>query len=733
MRAGLGGILLAALLCSASPVALAQGLSTAAEAGRDPVALVADSVEYDERAGTVTARGNVEVFQGLRTLTASEIVYESRTGLIRATGPIVLRDSTGSTVIADAATLDSSLREGIIQGARAIVGESGGTLAAVEGQRVDGRYSVLSRVVYSACEVCTASPVPLWQIRARRVVHDQQERMIHYEGAIFDVAGVPVAYLPFFSHPDPTVERRSGFLAPTFKSSNTFGFAVQAPYFIDLGPSRDATITAYPTTADGPIMLGEYRQAFDNGRMSFEGSGAVVDTGTDGDWQGRGHLFGRGAFNVGSALEDMLGAGRDTTASFNLQLVSDSTYLDRYDLSESDRLASDAYLQRWGRDGFFRFGAVSFQSLRETEFDEKRMFLLPEFAGRQTMALDGNLGTVGIDANSVYLGRLEGRDTGRIGFGADWETGIILPIGLALRGFAEAKMDGYLIRDDESFEDDTAFRIHPQIGAEARYPLVATFMGTTHLVEPGVQLIVSPDDTDQDDIPNEDSVNVEFDESGIFSRNRFPGRDRVETGTRLNVGVRYARVADDPLTLDASFGRVFRLSDDSAFSDESGLVSRQSDFVAGFGVGYAPFFNLTNSIRLDDDFELRRTEVQGVLNLRPAQLTASYVFLGSDPTAGAEEDRAEFHATANVQLTRNWNVGGLLRQDLENDQTVRVGGRVGYRNECTALEFFVGRDYPNRSDEDAEFLVGLRVQVLGQADPSRRAAGSCARTALRTN
>lgn len=730
-RKAQGGVLLAMALGLAGSAAAQSQVSLREEVRRQPVALVADSVSYDEAAGTVTASGNVEVYQGDRTLTASRIVYDSRADRITATGPIVLRDSTGSTVLADAAELDASLRNGVVEGARAVIGNGAGTIAAVEGQRIDGRYSSLQKVVYSSCDVCFISPTPLWQVRARRVVHDEQERMIHYEDAWFDVMGVPVAWLPYFSHPDPSVERKSGFLAPTIQQSSVYGLAAKIPYFIDLGPSRDLTLTAFPTLGDGPLLEAEYRQRFDFGRLDLAGSVGLVDTGPDNSLSGRGHLFGSGDFAVGDAMESALGFGAGSRAGFQLQTVTDDSYLDRYDFSDLDRLESEAHLERYAPTGYFRLNTTHFRSLRETEPDGKNIYLLPEFALRETRGLGEDFGTVGFDASAVVLTRPEGRDTARMSVGLDWEKEAILPMGLALRGFASGRIDGYLVDDDGSPTDGTSSRIYPQAGVEARYPLIADIAGTTHLIEPAVQFIVSPQGLNPDDIPNEDSVIVEFDDNNIFDTNRFPGYDRVETGSRMNVGLRYARVADDPFTLDASIGRVFRLSDQTAFSSESGLADSSSDIVASFGVGFAPWVNISNRLRFDDGFELRRNEIEGTVSTERLTFAASYVFLGSDPAAGASDDRAEFNASAELALDSNWSIGGLIRHDVENSETVRIGGRIGYRNECAALELFLGRDYASRDTDDPETLIGLRVQVLAQADPRRNLASTCGRIAAR--
>lgn len=713
------GALATALLLGSPP--RAQPLADL-QAGTDaPVALVADEILFDEVQGTLTAQGQVEIYQGARTLTASRIVYDSRTERIVAEGPLSLRDGDGTVLLADAAELDADLREGIVRGARALIGGRSGTLAAARGERIDGRYSVLSRAVYTACEVCAAAPVPLWQIRARRVIHDEVERMVHYESAVFDVLGVPVAWLPVFSHPDPTVTRKSGLLPPTFRQSSRFGFAVELPWFVAIDASRDVTLTPLITSRDGPILGAEYRQRFDgDGRIDIAASVGALTTGADDRRELRSHLLSSGEFDGSGLLP-----GDGARYGFRAEAVSDPDYMLRYGFSEQDRLTSELYAEHYDEGGFYRIAATGFRSLRSEEPEGEDQLLLPRFFVRRDLAVPGEAGTIGLSASHRLLLRPEGRDTGRLSLGMDWEAEEILPGGIALRALAEARVDLYRVWNDAGFSDDFTTRFVPQAGLEARYPLIMATAGLRHLLEPSALLVVAPRGVNPSGIPNEDSLLVEFDTGNLLSMNRFPGFDRVEDGTRLNLGLRYSLLSDSALTVDAAIGRVFRRRESEAFSSGSGLRSRRSDVVADIAVGWQPWITVSSRFRLRDDMSLRRQEIEANLNLGAVDLTTGYVFLSDDTEAGITEDRAEISGEATWAPNRNWQFGGLVRHDIENAELVRIGGRIGYRNECTGVEFFAARDYPSREEASAATQFGVRIQILGQADPRLQGTGRC--------
>jgi LPS-assembly protein len=686
-----------------------------------PAALVADSVSYDETAGTLTARGNVEIYYGSRTLTAQEIVYESRTERIRATGPLALRDATGTTVLADFADIDSNLRDGVIRGARAFIADGAGALSAVEARRTEGRYTTLSKAVYSSCQVCPTSPTPLWSIRARRIVHDEVERMVHYEDPVFEIMGVPVGWLPYFSHPDPSVKRKSGFLAPTFSQSTNYGFGAKLPYFWAIDPSSDLTVTPFVTTRDGFIGEADYRRRFDFGRLDVAGSMGFVDQDDGEGRQLQGHVFGDGRFRL-----SRFGFAPGTETGFDVNLSSDEGYLRRYGFSSQDRLTSRAYVENWRGNEFFQIAGLYFQSLRDEEPTDEIPIALPEFSMRRSFSEDLTGGELGLEGGGVVLTRSNGRDVARLTAQLDWSREVIVPFGVALRGFGALRGDVYRVDDDPAYPDQFTTRFAPRAGIEARLPLIAYEASAAHLVEPIMQFVAAPTGLNDDDIPNEDSLLVEFDETNLFDLNRFPGYDRVEEGSRINVGLRYGRISDDPWRLDAAVGQVFRLTEETSFSPGSGLGDQTSDYVAAWTAGYEPYFLFTNRLRVSTGGELARNEIAARASYGPGSITTQYLFLESDADAGAFEDREEVALGAAFDVTNQWRVEGFVRRDLQNERYVEASAGLTFRNECAQLELYVDRDFTDSQNVEEGTSVGLRVRVFGAADGGGARSAVCA-------
>lgn len=664
-----------------------------------PVALVADEIVYDRDFGRVTATGNVEVYYGERTLTADQIVYDDQTGRISAEGNLVLRDSTGTTVFADAADLDADLRDGLVIGARSVMAEQA-RLAAVEARRVDDRYNTLSKVVYSPCLVCPEHPTPLWSIRAQRVIHDEEERIIHYENATFEVFGVPIAWLPYFQHPDPTVDRASGFLLPSVLSSSIFGYGMKIPYYQVIDPYSDLTFRPFITTNDGLILELDYRRLFRDGALNFAGSV------TQNDYTGENELHGfvdtDGVFDIGSGVN----------AGWDIAFTSDDAYLRRYDYDYVDRLTSEIFVERYREEEFFDISGVYFQSLRQFEPAGQIPLAVPLLDARKDLPDPVFGGEFGLFTSGYLLTRNNGPDNSRFTFGGDWEREEILPFGLSITGFAEARTDIFTSTDDPAVRDSPEARVTGLAGVELRYPLLwDPENGADHILEPVVQAILAPYGHNQG-FPNEDSRVNEFDELSVLDLDHFTGLDRFEGSPRLNLLLRYDRISNQGLGFDATIGRTYRVEQIDAFSPGSGLRDPESDFVAAWQTSYDPYFVVRHRVRFDDEATLTRNEVFGQVAVNPVVLAGSYTFYESDPTIGTPFDREEVNASAGLQVDRNWSVASFLQRNLQTDEFVQVGGRVTWENECAAIDLLLSRRFTDSPGAPPSTSVGLDVRLL---------------------
>ncbi len=244
-----------------------------AELEKPPILFTADQLTHDRELGITTATGNVEIIREDRTLIADTVTYNAPRDFVTASGNISLVEPSGDVLFADYMELTGDLKTGAIENFRAILSD-GTRIAAASGNRTDGNRTEMRKGVYSPCYLCPDNPrePPIWQIKAVKVVHDQEDQTVEFQNAWLELAGIPVFYTPYLSQPDPTVKRKSGFLPPEFGVSSDLGALLQVPYFWAITPYSDLTIAPAMLSKEGPLLEGEYRHRLTKGDFLFQGS-----------------------------------------------------------------------------------------------------------------------------------------------------------------------------------------------------------------------------------------------------------------------------------------------------------------------------------------------------------------------------------------------------------------------------------------------------------------------------
>ncbi|MEM6740212.1 MAG: LPS assembly protein LptD [Pseudomonadota bacterium] len=684
-----------------APAALAQDDMDLPE-GEEPATLLADSVEIDG-AGRLVASGNVEALQGTTRLSASRIIYDRERDSLLVEGPIVLTAGDQTLILASAAEISPSLRDGLLRSARVVLDRQL-QLAAPEINRVGGRFLQLNKVVASSCEVCAANPVPLWQIRASRVVHDQLEDQIYFDDARFEIYGIPVAYLPRLRLPGPGLERTTGFLVPQLTSSSVIGQGVRVPYFLALAPSYDLTLTPHITTGPTGSLEARYRQAFRNGRLTFNGALSRDDLRPG---ETRGYLFGVGNFTL----------PRDYRLRFDVEAASDSDYLDDYSISGKDRLDSAIGLTRGKRDQWFGAEAIYFNVPGSDWGSETRPAVVADaiWARRFTSAGLGGVGLFELTAHGherpSEVDRV-GRDVGRVTARLGWRTDTVGPAGLVLS--SEANLLGeYSSFGDDADAPDPSSRLIPAAAVELRWPWArGGHRGSAHLIEPVAQLVWTPDDT-VTNRPTEESVQLELDEGNLFSLSRFPAYDQVEAGLRANLGVNYTFTDPDGWSLGVTVGRVLRAEDLGQFDGYEAFDGATSDWLVALDFDLSRNLSLSSRSLFDEELSADRLETRlGWQNDR-IDLAGSYAWLAPSPVEARPDPINQWRIDGTLRVNDRWQASADIAYDLERNRTAEAELGLEYRTECITMDFGWRQRFTAEVQDDPTESFTFEIALAG--------------------
>ena len=700
-----------AVLMTALALAAWQGPAWSQVRGTDqPILFSADEVVHDRQNGTITANGHVEFTQDDRILLADRVTYNQRDDRLIATGNISLLEPTGEVMFAEYVELSGDMKDGIVEDIRILLSDSS-RIAATGARRSGGVVTEMRNAVYSPCKPCAERKDndPLWQVKALRIKHDQIEHTIEYQDAWIEFAGVPIAYTPYFSHADPTIKRKTGFLPPRLGGSSYLGSFLSFPYYVTLAPNRDLTITPTITTKQNVILDGEFRELQPNGEFNLTGSATF-----DADNKFRGHIRGDARFDI------------DDTWRWGLDLyrATDDTYLRTYRIDSPASLVSRAFTEGFRKRNYMALNAYTFQNLRENTTAESSPIVAPVFDFNHVGEPDALGGRTSLDINVAAFTRREGTDTQRISVGGQWRLPFTSPLGDIYAITASLRGDLYHVNDlnpppnsTEPRIDGFSGRIWPQLSVDWRYPWARQDGNVNQIIEPIASLVVGPNGGNPKGIPNEDSIEFEFDENNLFDLTRFTGLDRVDGGPRVNYGVKWSLFGRKGSTT-VFFGQSYRIrADEKTYDSGSGLEGSLSDIVGSVRINPSEYLSLNYKTRLDkDNFVARRNEFQFSAGPPAFRVSTNYVFF--DNRADSEfPSREEISYGVNTVINRNWRTSFSGLHDLGDDGGLRsVGLSLTYEDECFIFDLTASRRFFSDRDlkPDDRILLQFTFKTLGE-------------------
>ncbi len=401
---------------SAAGAPPAQAAKAPGKKAPEKLVIDADQLVYDKDKNTVSAIGSVQLFYQGRVLQADRVIYNRATKRVYAEGHAKMTDEHGDVVYGSRFELSDNFRDGFIDSVQLLTSDKT-RFTSPRVERTNGDITVLSKAAYTACEPCKNHPErpPFWQVRATRIIENQVTHTVYYEDAQIQLWGVPIFWTPYFSSPDSTVNKQTGLLAPQFVQGANLGYGIGLPYFINLAPNYDLTLT--PTYLSKQGLLGEanWRQRMSNGIYNIRVTGITEQepglfpaypygAGTS---RLRGSIESKGNF----LLNDMWQFG------WNGTWMTDKFFLNDYKLQGIDfsnyyfqDVVSSVYLRGKAAHSYFDLSAYHFVGMTANDdnrtlpiaapvLDYNRVFDLP---ADRTNGIGGQLT---VDSNVVNIDR----------------------------------------------------------------------------------------------------------------------------------------------------------------------------------------------------------------------------------------------------------------------------------------------------------------------------------------
>jgi LPS-assembly protein len=767
-------------------IAAAQDISGLTErmAGNVPsdsqMLLEADTLVYDIDADMVTAVGGVRIDYGGNKLVAQRVSYNRKTSRLMASGGVQIIDSSGTKVFSEEVDITDDFASGFVNALRVETIDRT-YFAAESAERKDGVLTTFNNGVYTACAPCEDKPdqAPVWRIKAKKIIWNGTTKTVRFEQSRFEFFGFPIATLPAFEIADPTVKRKSGFLIPSFKQNSDLGYGISVPYYFALSPTSDLTVTGTGYTQQGFLGEAEWRKRYDNGEFSLKVAGIyqadpgnfndqnTVNSGPEGDPNRfRAMVGSKGRFDINPRWQ----------VGWDILYQTDKNFSKTYSIEGFNKYVqrSEIYLTGLNDRNFFDLRGMQFDVQEDIldsddqSTDQYQPWVLPSFdySYIPDEPLAGGELRLDVNARSIYRSRLDDNTfdnnpdqaddyrnnlvqgiegySSRLTAEAEWKRSFITDGGLVVTPLLGFQADTTYVNQSQSSVDAinalaaasvpsagadvrSAYnRLMATAGMELRWPVLFSSTSSSHVLEPMAQLFARPNErySSTYGTPNEDAQSFVFDATTLFERDKFSGYDRVEGGTRANIGLRYSGSYDNGWATNALFGQSYHLAGENSFASpdlvhagaESGLDTNTSDYVGL--VGFASPFGLSASLsgRFDEQtMDVRRVEAKTGYMAGPVSVTGNYTFIQAQPLYGFSEDRHEVSAGASIRFHENWRVFGGGRYDLQSSVLVSDSIGLAYDDECFAyaLTMSNSRDTDGYSSDERTIGFSISLRTLG--------------------
>jgi len=667
----------------------------------DHIELSADRGKLEED-GPSTFYGDVRIVRGSRALRADRVLYDdAEGGVVHFSGEARYWDESlfweGDNGQVAFERRFGRLAEGRYQLRR----QRGRGWADVIVQDNEKDLTRLNGVSYTTC----AGEVPAWRFVAASIKLDHDRNWGRAKHLRLHVKDVPVLYLPLLTFP-LTNERKSGFLPPTVGNNADSGLDVRIPYYWNIHPAYDMTVTPRVLGDRGLLLGGEFRYLLEDGRGQIGGEILPSDS-----------RFDDRTRSIVQFTHHQWFHGRRGNVQVDFNQVSDEEYFE--DFGNSLSVTSTRFLDRraelrYRSRNWQLFGRVQdFQTVDRSLIGRGPYARLPQLRLRSRFRARNFRPNLAFNGESVYFDRPD--DT--TGYRLDLRPALRLPMlrrGWSVQPEIELRHTQYLLEDAPTDEDNPS-RTVPVATLDARLFLERELelggIGLLQSLEPRAFYVYIPE-VEQDDIPRFDTGRFDFTFRQLFRPDRFSGRDRVGDTNQLTLAMttRIIETETGFERLRAGLGQIFFFKDRELQLDGQPRTTDFSEFIGELSVNLTRALQVSGTLQWDP--EASRTE-KGALSLRyrPGNGTIvnlDYRLRRSTQLARQATDVEQTDVSFNWPVTRHWSAFGRWNYSLVQGDTLEVVGGVQYNSCCWGVRAAARRFL---STATGAFDTGIFLQI----------------------
>ncbi len=725
-------LLLGASLCVFTLPVLAQNLvpTDFFNAPVDPAAptgVEAATLTFDVAKNTITASGNVILKSSGYIVTGDTLTYDRNTDKVIMLGAVTVTDPSGNVMETTDLDITGGLRAEFMN-ALTITSYDGSRITADSADYNSAVETILTNASYAPCGECIDDKGRRigWSVKATRIVQNAEDNSVTLEQPSLALLGIPVLWLPYLWLPDLSGSVLDNAPKPVFSFDDQTGFGIGVDVTAYSSQWTDVILSPRYFSRQGLLLGAEWVQRFENGSFQVKATG--LRQGEPGAFAGEvGNIEWRGAVQTSGVFTPI----EEWEAGWSYTAFSDANYLSDYALTSAKSSVNQVYATHVNRDTYFDIRVQQFNQLGNVTqaSQDAQGANLPVTRFEKTIDLADDMGRVTVEGHLRNVSRQA--DTGLAAAGArygyqgnkthavvqaSWQKQFIGAGGLVFTPYFGGRTDfSYYDGRSPLLPGETSlFSATPIAAMDVRYPLIARQAEVTHIVEPIAQLVYRGSDTTRVGITNDDAQSFVFDDTNLFSYNRFSGYDRQETGLRLNVGGRYQVNLDGGSYLDLIGGQSFHLAGVNAFTSPdqantavgSGLDTAASYGVLGAYGSFMPGLVVGGKAQVDTSaWTLARASLGASYSNEGYSASLDYRFIEANLGLGQVRDQHEVVGSVTVPVADYWSLRTGAAWDIAANSWLQVSGGVVYDDGYLTFGANAARNGPTHTSPNSTSVL----------------------------
>ena len=693
----------------------------------------ADKLVYDQKLSIIELFGNVEINDLLNgiTLKTEKAIYKKNEKIISSNVKSTLIEKSGNNFITEkfAYTFDDNLVK--ITKAKIIdvqnntyylekayldlltnrlIGKdvlidfnsiSENNEPRLKGKSVSSskNKTIIEKGVFTTCK--RNDDCPPWEFLAKKITHDKKKKTINYENAWLKIYDKPVFYFPKFFHPDPTVKRQSGFLMPSFISSNSTGSAFALPYFHVISKNKDLTFNPRFYSENKIMAQSEYRMVNAKSKHTIDFS--LLE---EKNHSSKIHFFSN------SQKELDLDYFDNANFTLNVQQSSSDTYLKNYKLkspiinNDTNTLTSSLSFNASKDDLIIETDFIVYEDLSDVPDGDKYEYVYPSY----NISKD-------LYTNTLTSGNFNLNSTGYI---KNYDTNVfekVIVNDFLYSSFPKFTENGlknnYNIlfknintdsKNSKNYKESLDTKIATLVEYNSSYPLKKKTNDYLNILKPIISVRYSPNNS-----KNARDDDRRIDANNIFSLNRLGSNDSVEGGGSLSFGTEFIKTDfSNKEVFSAKIANVFKLKEDQKLPANSSLGKKTSDIMGYFNFKPNNFFNINYEFSQDDN--LKDVNYQSLKNeFKINNFVTTFEYLNQNNSlnkASYLSNKSTFNFSSSNSFTFE------ARENKQTKATEFYNLMYEYKNDCLIAAIKYNKDYYTDRDLKPDESIFLNLTII---------------------